>query len=178
MAILFADLRNSTAIGEQMSPAEYAALVNRFYDVTSNVLVAARSWIDKLIGDEIMALYIPAMGEDYRHRAVATGIQLLQAVGYRPGETPWLEMGVGIQAGRAFVGKVGIQGVEQVTALGDTANTAARIQGSAASGELLIGEDLYQTVAEDYPDLEQRTLTLKGKEEPVEVRVIKPAEMD
>jgi adenylate cyclase len=87
-------------------------------------------------------------------------------------------MGVGIQAGRAFVGKVGIQGVEQVTALGDTANTAARIQGSAASGELLIGEDLYQTVAEDYPDLEQRILTLKGKEEPVKVRVIKPAEMD
>jgi adenylate cyclase len=125
-----------------------------------------------------MALYIPSMDEDYRHRAVSTGIQLLQSVGYRPGETPWLEMGVGIQAGQAFVGKVGIQGVEQVTALGDTDNTAARIQGNAASGELLIGEDLYQTVAEDYSELEQRALTLKGKEGPVEVRVIKPAEMD
>ena len=160
-----------------MSPGEFAALVNRFYHATSHALVAARSWIDKLVGDEIMAFYIPAMGEDYRRRSVVAGIAILQAVGYRSGKTPWLEMGVGIQAGPAFVGRVGVEGVNQVTALGDTVNTAARIQSQARAGELLIGEELYESVTEDYPDLEQRSLTLKGKVEPVDVRVIRPAEL-
>ena len=160
-----------------MSPGEFAALVNRFYHATSHALVAARSWIDKLVGDEIMAFYIPAMGEDYRRRSVVAGIAILQAVGYRSGKTPWLEMGVGIQAGPAFVGRVGVEGVNQVTALGDTVNTAARIQSQARAGELLIGEELYENVTEDYPDLEQRSLTLKGKVEPVDVRVIRPAEL-
>ena len=164
-------------MGEQMNPVEFAALLNRFYKATSNVLIAAESWIDKLVGDEVMALYIPAMGDDYRQRSVLTGIAILQAVGYRPGETPWLEMGIGINAGLAYVGKVGVQGSDAVTAVGDTVNTAARIQSQSGAGELLIGEDLYQAVADDFPDLEQRALSVKGKEEPVTVRVIKPAEL-
>lgn len=164
-------------MGEQMNPVEFAALLNRFYDATSHVLVAAESWIDKIVGDEIMALYIPAMGDDYRRRSVLTGIAMLEAVGYRPGETPWLEMGIGINAGSAFVGKVGIQGSDAVTAVGDTVNTAARIQSESGAGELLIGEDLYSSVADLFPNLEQRALTVKGKEEPVDVRVIKPAEL-
>ena len=98
-----------------MNPSEFAELVNRFYHATSHALVAAESWIDKLVGDEIMAFYIPAMGDDYRRRSVVAGIAILEAVGYRPGETPWLEMGVGIQAGPAFIGRVGVQGVDQVT---------------------------------------------------------------
>jgi adenylate cyclase len=176
VAILFADLRGSTALGERLSAAEFAALLNRFYDATSRVLVAAQSWIDKLVGDEVMALYIPAMGPDYRARAVNAGIALLEAVGNRPGETPWLDVGVGIHAGPAFVGKVGATGTNQVTALGDTVNTAARIQSQAAAGELLIGEDLYTSVATDFPDLEQRHLTLRGKDAPVTVRTTRPAE--
>ena len=164
-------------MGEQMNPVEFAALLNRFYNAVSHVLIAAQSWIDKLVGDEVMALYIPGMGEDYRQRSVLTGIAMLEAVGYRPGETPWLEMGIGINAGSAYVGKVGIQGSDAVTAVGDTVNTAARIQSQAGPGELLIGEDLYRSVADLLPDLEQRSLTVKGKEEPVPVRVIKPAEL-
>ena len=176
-AVLFADLRGSTAIGEQLSPLEYAALLNRFYHATPHVLVAAQSMIDKLVGDEIMALYIPAMGPDYRARAVLAGIGLLHAVGYARGHEPWLPVGVGVHAGPAFVGKVGSQGTNQVTALGDTVNTAARIQAAAAPGELLIGEELYMAVADRYPGLEQRALSLRGKEAPVNVRVLKPAEL-
>ena len=165
-------------MGEQMNPAQFAALLNRFYHATSHVLIAAESWIDKLVGDEVMALYIPAMGQDYRQRSVLTGIAMLEAVGYRPGESPWLEMGIGIHAGLAYVGKVGAEGSDAVTAVGDTVNTAARIQSQSGAGELLIGEDLYQSVSHLFPALEQRSLTVKGKEEPVPVRVIKPAELE
>jgi adenylate cyclase len=86
-------------------------------------------------------------------------------------------VGVGVHAGPAYVGKVGVEGTNQVTALGDTINTASRIQGAAAPGELLIGEDLYSSVADRYPGLEQRTVVLKGKAEAVTVRVLRPAEL-
>lgn len=176
-AVLFADLRGSTAMGEHMSPLEYAALLNRFYHATSHVLIAAQSWIDKLVGDEIMALYIPAMGPDYRRRAVLAGIGLLRAVGYDRGKEPWLPVGVGVYAGPAFVGKVGGEGVNQVTALGDTVNTAARLQGQAGPGELLISEELYATVADRFPGAERRSLALRGREAPVDARVLRPAEL-
>ncbi len=176
-AVLFADLRGSTTMGEQMNPLEYAAILNRFYHATSHVLVAAQSWIDKLVGDEIMALYIPAMGPDYRRRSVLAGVGLLKAVGYERGKEPWLPVGVGINAGQAFVGKVGTAGVQQVTALGDVVNTGARIQGQAAPGELLIAETLYDSVVDLYPNLEQRDLTVRGREESVSVRVLRPAEL-
>ena len=81
MAVLFADIRGSTTLGERLNPAEFAALVNRFYDAVTNVLVAERSYIDKLVGDEVMAMFIPAMGDDYRRRAVLTGVAMLEAVG-------------------------------------------------------------------------------------------------
>jgi adenylate cyclase len=176
-AVLFADLRGSTAMAGGMGPAAYAALLNRFYEATSHVLIAAQSWIDKLVGDEIMALYVPGMGADYRERAVTAGIALLQAIGYKRGDEPWLPVGVGVHAGLAFVGKVGATGTNEVTALGDTVNTAARIQSQAAPGELLISEELYQSVAAEYPNLEQRELSVRGKDLAVSVRVIKPAEL-
>lgn len=176
-AVLFADLRGSTTMGESMNPLQYAAVLNRFYHATSHVLVAAQSWVDKLVGDEIMAIYVPAMGADYRRRAVVTGAALLRAIGYERGKEPWLPVGVGINAGLAYVGKVGTAGVHQVTALGDTVNTAARLQGQAAPGELVFAETLYESVADLYPNLERREIAVRGREEPVHVRVLRPADL-
>jgi adenylate cyclase len=177
IAVLFADMRGSTALGERLGPTAYAALLNRFYRATSHVLVAAEGWIDKLVGDEIMALFVPAMGPDYRGRSVTAAIQLLKSVGYERGSEPWVPVGVGLHAGSAFVGKVGAAGSNQVTALGDTVNTAARIQAAAAPGELLVSEELYRAVAVEYPDAEQRMLDLRGKEASLAVRVLRPAEL-
>lgn len=175
-AVLFADIRGSTKLGEQLPPSEFAALINRFYQETSNVLIAAQGWIDKFVGDEIMALYVPSMGPDYRKRAVLTGLEMLKVVGYAPGKTPWVEVGVGIHAGPAYVGKVGTDGSNAVTALGDTVNIAARIQEEAKGGELVLSEDLYPATADRYPNAERRVLTVKGKDEPLMVRVIRPGE--
>jgi adenylate cyclase len=176
VAVLFADVRGSTALGEELGASEYAALLNRFYEATSHVLVTSQSWIDKLVGDQIMALYIPAMGPDYRRRAVQAGLGLLEAVGYRPGAEPWLTVGVGVHAGRAFVGKVGADGVNQVTALGDVVNTAARIQAQAGPGELLISGDLYRSAGDLHADAEERQLSIRGKAEPVTVYMVRPGE--
>lgn len=174
--ILFADIRGSTTIAEQMGAVAYAALLNRFYRASTHVMVTeAQGWIDKFIGDELMALFIPAMGADYRTRAVASGVGLLHAVGYAPGQEPWLPLAVGVHAGPAFVGKMGAEGSTAVTAIGDTVNAAARIQAQAEAGELLLSENVYASVEATYPDLERRTLTLRGREGTIDVRVLRPA---
>jgi adenylate cyclase len=178
-AVLFADIRGSTAIAEQVGASEYAALLDRFYKASSHVMVTEQQgWIDKFVGDELMALYIPSMESDYRMRAVLSRIGLLEAVGYVRGQQPWLPLAVGVHAGPTFVGKVGAAGSTAVTALGDTVNAAARIQAQAAAGELLVSEELYDAAVEsNYPGLERRTLTLRGRERPIDVRVLRPLEL-
>jgi adenylate cyclase len=71
-----------------------------------------------------------------------------------------------------YVGNVGGEGVVDFTALGDTVNTASRLASSAAAGEILLSEAVYAKVAEHFPNLEQRTLALRGKEAMMDARVL------
>jgi adenylate cyclase len=168
IAVIFADVRGSTALGERTTPTEFAALLNRFYGVATDALVRRDAVIDKLIGDEVMAFFVRGIsGPGYRRQAVGAGIDLLRAVGYGTPEGPWLDMGVAVNAGMAYVGNVG-GAVTDFTALGDTVNVAARMQGEAASGELLIRQGL---ASEPELRLPKRTLNLRGHEEPIEVLV-------
>jgi adenylate cyclase len=177
IAILFADVRGSTALGEQLQPSAYAALLNRFYRAATEVLVRHDAIIDKLIGDEVRALFIRGIcGPEYHQRAVQAARALLRAVGYGGTEKPWLALGGAINSGLTYVGNVGSEGVVDFTALGDTVNTASRMASSAAAGEMLLSEPVYATVAESFPDLQRRTLTLRGKEVPLEARVLNAAQ--
>src|SRR5579863_6995392 len=172
IAILFADVRGSTAMGERLQPSAFAALLNRFYNTATEVLIRHDAIIDKLIGDEVMALFIRGIcGPDYHRRAVQAGAALLRAVGYGTSAPPWLEIGGAINSGLTYVGNVGGDVVD-FTALGDTVNTASRMASSAAAGEILLSEPMYETVAGSLPGLASRTLSLRGKDSPVQVRVL------
>src|SRR6202022_225584 len=82
VAVLFADVRGSTGLGERASAADFAALLNRFYIVATRTLVRHDAVIDKLIGDEVMAFFVRGIsGLEYRRRAVQAGFDLLRAVG-------------------------------------------------------------------------------------------------
>ena len=120
-----------------------------------------------------MAFFVPVCGSQYRSMAVTAASQLLQSVGFGSPGGAWLPLGIGVHAGLAFAGKVGAEGVHDFTVLGDTVNTAARLQAEAKAGEVVLSEAIFQDVADEYPDLERRTLTLKGKAEPVAVRVLR-----
>ena len=100
---------------------------------------------------------------------------LLRGVGYGSSMGAWLPLGVGLDFGSAFVGNVGSGEVKEFTAIGDVVNTAARLQGEAKSGQLVISERVYQEVAERYPFAQQVELQLKGKSEPVTARVVQIA---
>ena len=175
IAVLFADVRGSTAMGEHLETSAYAALLNRFYNAATEVLVRHDAIIDKLIGDEVMALFIPGIcGPQYHRRAARAVLDLFTAVGYEPTGTAWMPIGAAVNSGIAYVGNVGGENVVDFTALGDPVNTAARLASVAAEGEALLSETVYASVAREFPNLERRRLSLRGKETSVDVRVLHP----
>jgi len=176
IAVLFADVRGSTSMAERLEPGAYAALMNDFYRAATEVLVRHDAIIDKLIGDEVMALFIPGIcGPDYRRRGAEAALALVEAVGKTRAAAP-ISIGAAVSSGLAYVGNVGAEGVTDFTALGDTVNTAARLAASAQPGEVLLSEPVYTEIAGLWPGLETRSLALRGKTTPVPVRVARAAD--
>jgi adenylate cyclase len=169
VAILFADVRGSTRLGERAGAADFAAVLNRFYVAATRTLLRHDAVIDKLIGDEVMAIFVQGItGPDYRRRAVQAGIDLLRGVGYGTADGPWLQLGTAVNAGVAYVGNVGAAVVD-FTALGDTVNVAARMQQHAAGGELIVAQGVADELTAHAP---RRTLQLRGRERPTDAYVL------
>lgn len=172
ITMLFADVRGSTTIAEQMSPTDFRRLLNRFYKAVTDVLVPADAWIDKLVGDEVIGLFIPGfVGPDHARKAIHVGQHLLRAVGYGSGKEPWIPIGIGIHTDTVYVGRVGTEDKNDITALGDGMNTTARLVSSAAAGEMLVSEAACLAANIPHENCEERDLELKGKAERVKVRV-------
>ena len=173
ITMLFADVRGSTTLAEKMSASDFGNLMNRFYDTASHVLVHSLAIIDKFVGDEVIGLYIPGLaGADHAKRAILAAEELLHATGHH-GNNPWLPIGVGIHTGNAYVSLVGSEGgVGDLTALGDSMNITARLASQAGVGEILVSESAYNQAALE-ANLEKRSLELKGRSEPVTVRVLR-----
>ncbi len=157
IGIVFADVRGSTTIGEQSTATAFADLLNRFYATATDVLIQHDGIVDKLIGDGIMALFIPGVaGREYRRRAALAALALAAAVSDMP-------IGVGATAGLAFVGNVGSGTVTDFTALGDAVNVAARLQAHASPGEVLLASDLYALVAGEHPGARPELIEVRGR---------------
>lgn len=174
IGVLFADIRGFTTLSETAAPEDVRDLLGRFYDVATDVLIDSNAVIDKLIGDEVMALFVPYFipTELCLPKMVDAAEHLLRAVGFGTADGPWCPLGVGLDAGTAFVGNVGAGEVKDFTAIGDVVNTAARLQGAASAGQIVMSHAVYEAVAERYPDARSEQLTLKGKASPVNVRVV------
>ncbi|MGH2521060.1 MAG: adenylate/guanylate cyclase domain-containing protein [Anaerolineales bacterium] len=173
MTLLFADVRGSTTLAERMSASEFSRLINRFYSAAIDVLVNSGAWSDRLVGDEVIGIYVPGFaGLGHARRAVDAARELLRITGHSQAEGAWLPIGVGVHTGVAFAGAVGrAGGATDITALGDNVNIATRLASKAGPGEILISEATCLAARLESGDLEQRQLELKGKTEPVGVRV-------
>ena len=165
VGVLFADIRGFTSMAERADPGEVTALLNRFYATAADVL-CLHAIIDKLVGDQVMALYVPMLfDDDVAEHMVADARALLAAAGYGGGGGPWVEVGVGLDYGRAFVGNVGSGEVKDFTAIGDVVNTASRLQGAAASGEIVASSRVHALAGDHLRGAASRELELKGKAE-------------
>src|SRR5205807_10385107 len=128
---------------------------------------------DKLVGDEVMALYVPQLiAGCWEDEMLRDSRELLAAVGFGSGEEPWLQLAVGADAGRAFVGNVGSGEVKDFTALGDVVNTASRLQSLADAGQIVMSERLFGRLSERAADATAKVVELRGKQDADSVRVI------
>ncbi len=176
MTLLFADVRGSTTLAEQMSPSEFTRLMNRFYTAANKVLTRTDAFIDKLVGDEIIGHYIPGFcGAGHASLAIEAAQELLHVTGHGTQDGPWLPIGVGVHTGLVYFGVVGDtdgDGFVDFTAMGDNVNVTARLTAQARAGEALISDAAYAAAGLKRDDLERRALELKGKSEVVGVRVL------
>ena len=173
LALLFADVRGSTKLGERMKPAEFGQLIGRFFSVSSHVLIDTHAWVDRLVGDQVIGMYIPYfVGPHHERAAINAAKDLLHATGHDAHGGPWIEVGVGVHSGTAFIGTVGSRdGATDITVLGDVPNVAARLSSAAGPGEILISEDAYAKAGLSRA-LKKRSLDLKGKSQTMTVYVL------
>lgn len=174
LTMLFADVRGSTSLAEQMSPLAFSQLINRFYVSATEALVDTHSLIDRLVGDQVIGLYVPGFaGRKHAQLGIEGAKQLLLKTGHAEPDGPWAPVGIGVHTDVAFVGAVGTKGgATDITVLGDAPNTAARLSSAAAAGEILISDNTYQAAGLMDSNLEERNLTLKGKQDSVSVRLL------
>jgi adenylate cyclase len=179
ISILFADVRGSTTLAEQMRPAEFSALINRFFRVSTEVLKDTDAFIDRIIGDEVLGLYVPGIaGPLHAQKAVQAARLILERTGHNDPEGPWIPVGAGVHTGLAYVGTVGSKdGSIDITALGDAVNIAARLAAQAKAGEILVSEETSYAAGIDTSEVEMRQLNLKGRQQPVAVRVLNAREL-
>jgi class 3 adenylate cyclase len=181
VTVLFSDIRNFTTISESLAPGQVVEMLNRYLTRACEPILAAGGMVDKFVGDAIMAVFgAPAAHPDHARRALRAALGLLAAarefhdwLAQRfPGlGLPEFKIGVGLHTGEAVVGNIGSPKRLEYTAIGDTVNTASRLEGlskelgwaivasratlNAAGGGVLVGDC--------------RTVLVKGRREPVEV---------
>jgi adenylate cyclase len=172
LSLLFADVRGSTGLAERMGPGAFQNLLSRFYREATRSLVARDGIIDKFVGDEVVALFLPVLaGHDHAAHAIDAARDLLLATGHGSDRTPWIPVGAGVHTGLAYVGVVG-DTVTDFTALGDSVNVTARLASAAGPGEILVSSTSATAAGLD-DRLELRNLTLRGRTEPLDVRVLR-----
>jgi adenylate cyclase len=175
LSLLFADVRGSTALAERIPAQEFSQLISRFYGTAAKVVDDWEGLVDKFVGDEVVALFIPGFaGKDHAERAIGAARELLRETG-NDGAEPWVPVGVGVHTGIAYVGRVGEDDACDFTAVGDPVNTTARLASEARAGEILVSASAAAAASFDTAGLDSRTLTLRGRDEAVEAWVARAA---
>jgi adenylate cyclase len=169
VTMLFADIRGSTTLAETMPRPAFRELIDRFYTVATSVVFDHDGTVDKFVGDEIVATFIPLLsGDDHAKHGVAAATALLRATGHADPDGPWVPVGGGVHTATTWFGAVGHGSRVELTAVGDPMNTTARLASVAAAGEILVTMSAAAAAGLD-PNLESRHVELKGKQLTTEV---------
>lgn len=164
LSLLFADVRGSSTLAQNCSTAEFKALIQRFYQATSEVLIRHNAMVNRLMGDQVIGLFVPRFaGSGHGKVAIAAALDILRATGHAGREGPWVPVGIGVHTGLAYVGAVGTgSGVNEIAVLGNAPNLAARLSSQAGEGEVLVSEAAVESAQLALERIETRQLDLKG----------------
>jgi adenylate cyclase len=175
ISIVFADIRGSTAIAERIGPVAFRAALQRFYELSARAVEARDGFVDKYLGDGVMALFVPIFtGEAHAERAVSGAIDLVSAIERSDLPASGIRVGAGVHRGTAFVGVMGTGDKLDFSALGDPVNVAARLGGLADGGEVLASRDAWLAAGRPAAAGEPRQVTIAGRTEPLEVVALRP----
>jgi PAS domain S-box-containing protein len=170
---LFADIRGFTQFSERFEPEELFNVLNRYLAAAADAVLEHEGTVDKFMGDAVMAWFnAPIPQPDHALRAVRTGLGIRASLVKLRRQLPpelHLAFGVGIHFGEALLGLVGTEKRLEYTAIGDSVNTAKRIQENSAANQILISETVYQMVKTRVEARRVDPLVAKGKREPLEV---------
>jgi adenylate cyclase len=175
VTVLFADIRNFTAMTQDMPPAQVIELLNTCMTKISACIDHHGGCVDKYIGDEVMALFgAPVVKKDSALQAVRAAqeiVAVLKAWNQERSGTgqPSVEMGIGIHTGNMLVGNMGAENRLNYTVIGSNVNLAARICSAAKGMEILISGDTLQEhgIKDAYLIEEIPPITLKGFSAPI-----------
>ncbi|HVL51798.1 MAG TPA: adenylate/guanylate cyclase domain-containing protein [Actinomycetota bacterium] len=170
---LFADVVGSTAIMERLDPEIWTGLLNQAFELMAQAVYRYEGTIAHLLGDGLLAFFgSPIAHEDDPERAVRAALEMLDVLApFSRGLSPEIgvdfRIRVGVNTGTVVVGDIGSDLRYQFTAIGDAVNVAARLQGEAAPGTVLVAGPTYRFIAPRFETRAVGALTLKGKAEPV-----------
>lgn len=174
ITVLMADLHGFTAFTEATSPAQVVDMLNAYYGAVVPVILEAGGTVLPFAGDAVVAIWnAPVRQPDHVLRAARAGLALHAVVEeVAAGHDEWPRFRVGINTGAALVGNVGALQVRNFTAIGDTMNLAARLQGLAHPGQVVIGPDTEAALGDSAQVTMHGWVAVKGKRDPVRLRVL------
>ncbi|MDN5854439.1 MAG: GAF domain-containing protein [Actinomycetia bacterium] len=173
VSVLMADLRGFTPFAEATAPDRVVAMLNTYYGAVVPVILAEGGTVVQFVGDAVMALWgAPVRQPDHARRAARAGLRLHRAVEAVAVHPDWPRFRVGINSGPALVGNIGAAQMRNFTAIGDTTNLAARLEGLAEPGQVVIGPGTRARLGPGGRVSGRGPVTVKGRREPVEVFVL------
>lgn len=181
LTVLFSDIRGFTTLSETLEPRELVDLLNRYFTPVTEAIQAEGGYVDKFIGDAVMALFnapVALPGHPAAACRAARGmVAAVEAFNARQRERdlPTLAIGVGIHTGEAVVGNLGSEERLNYTAIGDTVNVASRLEGLTKDYErrVLITEVTRDRLGGEWETEFMGSVRVKGREEPVSVFALK-----
>ncbi|MBL0899804.1 MAG: adenylate/guanylate cyclase domain-containing protein [Reyranella sp.] len=180
VALLFADIRGFTSISEGKLPYDVVFLLNRYFRATGQAIEAAGGRLDKFIGDGVMAIF--GLNSDPKTacrqaleaaRRMALALDDLNEALSGDLDLP-LRIGIGLHAGPAIVGEMGYERAAQITAIGDTVNTASRLEALTKefAVELVVSQELLDRAEVDLGDAPRHEVDIRGRQGRLAVRAI------
>ncbi|MCL4260501.1 MAG: GAF domain-containing protein [Anaerolineales bacterium] len=173
ISILFADIRGFTAYSEKHPPEELVAVLNQYLAAAAEAALTHEGTVGKFLGDAVMVWYnAPIPQPDHTLRAVKTALDIRRAVAGLHAKLPpnaWLDFGMGIHCGEAVLGWIGSEKRLEFAAIGDSVNTAKRIQENCARDQILISKEAYERVKDRIIARPFEPLVVKGKTHPLDV---------
>jgi adenylate cyclase len=170
---LFADIRGFTGFSEKLPPEELVSILNRYLAAAADAILFEDGTIDKFIGDAVMAWFnAPVPQHDHTLRAVRAALAIrsdFQCLHKDLPEKYHLSFGVGIHVGEAVLGLVGTERRIDYTAIGDSVNTAKRIQEYSAAGQILISHEALDNISDSVIVERMDAIIVKGKINPIQV---------